>query len=527
MELDGQSLGGALLETEICVVGAGPAGLTLARAFAGGATDILVLESGGLGSEPALQVLNEGRMVGDPYAGLRVTRQRQVGGTANLWNTLVGQAAGAKYVPLDPADLTGIPELPWSGWPLPWSELERSYGEAQRMCGLGAFDYDGASRAGPDRRPLDLTGASLETRIYELGPARIFTEDHPEVLRRAPNVRLCHHATVYQLRPDRGRERVAEALVAGGDQTRFRVRADVFVLAAGAIENARILLLSAAGADQAWLEGTSDWVGRCFMEHPRDHALTLAPREALFDEAGFYDSHVAPDGAHVLGRLGLAEELRRRERLPNVSVTLVPRLRRRLRMPWRSGRYPPAGTHWSERHVVPGESPAGASRAARRHDAFNLLLNLEQSPQRENRVVLGARSDRLGLSVPEVHWRWREEDQLGLERVRGAVAREFEACGLGRVEIAARRPNPNAHHHAGTTRMSIDAGSGVVDPTGRVHGIANLYACGASVFPTAGFANPTLTIVALALRMAEHLGADAPLVRHGEMTKDARPADRR
>ena len=94
-----------------------------------------------------------------------------------------------------------------------------------------------------------------------------------------------------------------------------------------------------------------------------------------------------------------------------------------------------------------------------------------------------------------------------LNGVRRAIARQFEACGLGRVEMAEQRPDPNAHHHAGTTRMSINPGSGVVDPTGRVHGLANLYACGASVFPTAGSANPTLTIVALALRLAKHLGA--------------------
>jgi choline dehydrogenase-like flavoprotein len=210
----------------------------------------------------------------------------------------------------------------------------------------------------------------------------------------------------------------------------------------------------------------------------------------------------------VLGRVALAEELRRRERLPNVSVTLLPRLRRRLlRMPGRGGRYPRTEEHWSEQYVS-GDESSGASRASSRHDAFTLLLNLEQLPHRENRVVLATRRDHLGLPAAELHWRWRKDDQLGLERTRAAVAREFEACGLGRVEIAALRPDPNAHHHAGTTRMSLDGDSGVVDPTGRVHGTGNLYACGASVFPTAGFANPTLTIVALALRLASHLGAE-------------------
>ena len=497
MELDGRSNDGAVLEADLCVVGAGPAGLALAGAFAGGSTDVLVLESGGLGSEPAPQQLNEARTVGDRYAGLRVTRHRQVGGTANLWNTPVAGEAGAKYVSLDPVDVDGLSELSWSGWPLPWPELDRWYAEARRLCGLHALDGDGAFRVGGDRRPLDLGAARLATSIYELGSSRVFTTDLPERLRRAANVRLCHDATLCRLLPDRGGERVGEALVAGPGGARLRVRASAFVLAAGAVENARILLVSDREGRSRWLGANADWVGRCFMEHPRDYALVLVPRPRLFAEAGFYDLHVDPVGAHVAGRIALAEELRRRERLPNLSVTLVPRLRRRL--PRLGHRYPRSEANWSDVYMsAVAPSPA-------RHDAFTLLLNLEQPPHRENRIVLSARRDRLGVPAAELHWRWYEEDQRGLQRARQAVAHEFERAGLGRVEVKGSSPDPNAHHHGGTTRMSVDPGSGAVDPDGRVHGVENVYACGASVFPTAGFANPTLTIVALALRLAAHL----------------------
>ena len=351
MELDGRYLGnGAVLEADVCVVGAGPAGLALACALAAGSRDVLVLESGGAGSERSAQRLNEGATVGDAYAGLLATRHRQIGGTANLWNTLVGSAAGAKYVPLDRADLAGAPELPLERLAVALVQsFEPWYDAARHLCGLRAFDGDPTSRASAGRQPLDLDGGSLETHVYELGVARPFAEEHPERLRRAPNVRLCHHATVCRLVPDRQGERVEEVLVASLAGTRFRVRADVFVLAAGAIENARTLLLSDAGAERPWLGPASDWVGRCFMEHPRDYALTLVPRPGLFDDAGFYDSHVTSDGSHVLGRIALAEGLRRHERLPNVSVTLVPRLtrRHRPRLPAVARRYPRPGTHWS------------------------------------------------------------------------------------------------------------------------------------------------------------------------------------
>jgi choline dehydrogenase-like flavoprotein len=127
------------------------------------------------------------------------------------------------------------------------------------------------------------------------------------------------------------------------------------------------------------------------------------------------------------------------------------------------------------------------------------------------------------MHTAELRWRWRHEDQRRLERTRTAVARELEACGLVRVELTARPPDPNAHHQAGTTRMSLDARSGVVDSSGRVHGTSNLYVCGASVFPTVGFANPTLTVVALALRLASHLGA-TPAEGAGAFGRDKDPS---
>ena len=133
-------------------------------------------------------------------------------------------------------------------------------------------------------------------------------------------------------------------------------------------------------------------------------------------------------------------------------------------------------------------------------------MNLEQRPHPDNRITLGSDRDALGMPRPVLHWRWRPDEQVGLQRLRALLVSSFESAGVGRVQVDSRLPtDPNAHHHAGTTRMARDPRHGVVDPDGRVHGTRNLFVCGASVFPTAGFANPTLTIVALALRLADHL----------------------
>jgi len=496
MELDGRTLDGAVLEAEVCVVGAGPCGLTLARALSRSGVDVVLLESGGATHERRAQRLNEGRVTGDRYAGLRRTRRRQIGGTATTWNTAVGDELGAKYVPLDPVDLAS-----GSGsavrWPLGWPELERWYGVAQTVCGLGPFAYEAASYTGPTTQPLELGGSALATRVYLLGRAGVFTTELPETLRAEPRVQHCHLATLLRLVPDRDGNRVEEAVVGEHGGARFRVRAHSFVLATGGIENARILLHSAADERNGWLAAVASSTGRWFMEHPRDSGLILIAPETPVERTGFYVPHRAPSGQHVLGRLAVIEGVRASEGVANASITFLThdggrdtvRLRdthRRLRL----GSLRPT--------AVPGSSSRGG--------VYLLLLNLEQAPHAENRVVLGRRRDAFGRRRAELHWRWLPEDQAGLERLRSLVERELLSAGLGRVVATEHaRPDPNAHHHAGTTRMSLDASSGVVDVDCRVHGTENLFVCGSSVFPTAGYANPTLTVVALSLRLAARL----------------------
>jgi choline dehydrogenase-like flavoprotein len=119
-------------------------------------------------------------------------------------------------------------------------------------------------------------------------------------------------------------------------------------------------------------------------------------------------------------------------------------------------------------------------------------------------VTLSARRDSLGMPFPALHWRWHADDHARLQRLRARFGRELEAVGAVTIDRAAL-PDPNAHHHAGTTRMHADSRHGVTDMHGRVHATDNLYVAGASTFPTAGFANPVLTIVALSVRLARHL----------------------
>lgn len=312
-------------------------------------------------------------------------------------------------------------------------------------------------------------------------------------------MRLCAHATVIALgRNGSGRAiNIVSAATPGGE--RWKVRAKRVVLASGAVENARLLLLTDDGSGA--LGNASGWVGRGFMEHPRDRALSLRPASPhLYADSAFYDQWRARDGTWVIGRLALSRDTLDSDALLNASATLMPRLggaQRRLRsaLPAFAARWLPREGHgWSERR-----------NAALVFDGFDVLLNLEQSPHAGNRVTLSARRDSLGVPFPALHWEWRADDQARLERVRTLVAKSLESLGTVTIDRGAL-VDPNAHHHAGTTRMHDDPLFGVADREGRVHGSDNLYVAGASTFPTAGFVNPMLTIVALSVRLARTLG---------------------
>lgn len=506
MRLDAQQIrDGAVFHGDICIVGGGPAGITLARELIAHSCSVVCIESGGLEPEDSAQSLNDGTFIGAPYAGLRQTRHRQAGGTAQTWNTPLYGEVGAKYVPLDPCDFQSRSGVAHSGWPFDHAYLESYYQRAQVVCGLGPFVYDG-DRWRNQRNTFPLPDTRLRRAVYQFGAARAFTESHLQAILSSDNVQLLYHATACSLtmHSDRRSVLAVEAATLAGN--RFQVRSHLFVLAAGAIENTRLLLVSREPGREAPGD-EHDWLGRCFMEHPRDRAMLLFPRgPEIYAQAAFYDRHASEDGTVVGGRIAIDPRTIVDEQLPNASVTMFPLLRSRVpgagmlerivaQVKRHLGREPSRGYGWSQ-----------TSQPERAYRGFQLLLNTEQLPHRDNRVVLGRELDRLGVPKPEVHWQWRARDQFELQRLRVVVADALGAAGIGRIETDGNcMPDPNAHHHAGTTRMHEHSRHGVVDPDSRIHGNENLYVTGSSVFPTAGFANPTLTVVALALRLADHL----------------------
>jgi choline dehydrogenase-like flavoprotein len=477
MEIDARSLATGELQVDLCIVGGGPAGISVAHEFIGSNLSVVVLESGGHGFEPGLQELNEGSVEGDPYAGPKATRHRQLGGAANIWNTRVGRTMGGKYAPLDAPDLEQSD--PALRWPLAYTELVPFYQRAHRLLGLGPFAFE-ASDWAADLGAAPMLDRHLINRVYQIGPRTPFTRTYLRALGECGNIAVYHHAHARGFRTDNQRRVVAvEAVTAAGSP--FQVGARAVVLAAGAIENARLLLI---GADKLGLGENRKWIGRCFMEHPRDRSLVLIPRAAVASDLWrYYGRKRSTTGVIVGGRIAVAREAVEAG-FANASISLLP-------------------GHEPGRPSAIGRllEPLMGRRVP---STFRVVVNLEQSPDPENRVVLAPERDRLGLHRVQLHWRWREKDQAALERLRTGLIAWLSAWG--KVEEHRDVPlDPNAHHHSGTTRMHADPAMGVVDATGRVDRTENLYLAGASVFPAAGWANPTLTVVALGIRLADRL----------------------
>ena len=480
---------------QLCIIGAGPAGLTVAREFVGGRVDVLVLESGGSPEISQAQDLNAGDNLGVTYSGLRATRHRGLGGTVQLWNTVVGDQVGAKFAPLDPGDFETSP-AGLSGWPIGYYEMSSYYERAQSVCGLGSYRYDAAHWQTDDVRPFDLGDTSLTTRVYQFGSASQWLDDHVASILRAENIRLVSGVTAGHFigQDSHGVRRLhVKDTVSGADST---ITADVFVLAAGAVENARLLMLSE-------LDGVrigNRLLGRCFMEHPRDGSLRLAVSGGdVIDKARFYDMRPARDGTIVAGRLARRGEQEESARRINFSVTLLPQAR------------PPGLAGRLLRRIGLAEERRGYGwsllpDAPSRYEHLGLIVNLEQAPSLSNRIVLAGVRDRLGYPRSQLVFHWRDDEQQAADAVAGQIAQAMADAQLGDVERLLSVPvDLNAHHHAGTTRMADSSADGVIDPSCRVFGLDNVYVAGASAFPTAGFANPMLTIVAMAIRLADHL----------------------
>lgn len=527
------------LETHVCIIGAGPAGLTIAREFANQNFQITLLESGGFEFDPEIQTLSEGTAIGDPYSVISNTRLRQFGGTSHTWEGQNGyKQYGFRCLPLDEIDFEQRDWLPYSGWSFTKSDLDPFYERAHQVCQIGSYTYKVEEWEDRRAKQLPFKSDRIGTSMSQYGLRYPFTEEYPQQIKQTLNITTIIYATVVEIVTDDSNQTVTRLRIAASKDKQVWLSAKIFILATGGFENARLLL--ASNQQQAsGLGNQNDVVGRYFMDRPILRCSLIPYNHKLLEQTALYDIY-RTKGVPVMARVRLSEDLMRREHLLNNGAQLFPRPQERQRKATLAVRslasairdrqslpnitknlvtalsgtdYLVAAGFWAAIRKIPSFRRGDWSYLPYeklRFSKFEVFYQIEQAPDPNNRVTLGAERDFLGQNMVEVHWKLNPIDIQNAVRVQEIWAEEFDKAGLGKLQFAKKQEdwkfeNLAMHHHIGSTRINNDPKQGVVDANCKVHGISNLFIAGSSVFPTAGYSNPTLTIIALSLRLADHI----------------------
>lgn len=540
---------GTALRADICIVGAGVAGIALALRLMGSGRSVLVLESGGERAEEQTQSLYAGEVADEAlHSPPDRYRLRRFGGSSGIW--------GGRCVPFDAIDFERRPWIWGSGWPFGLRDLLPYYDEANRLCEAGRFAYT-AEQAFPRGGARPIIAGFRGRRFTDDALERFscptdFGRRYRDRLLAGRDVHVLLHANATEIRTGSDGARADHLAVKTLRGRGFTVHAGRFVLATGGIETPRLLLAS-RDRHAAGIGNAGDWVGRTYMCHI---AGTLGELGAADPDAVWHGYEVSQDGVYCRRRFALTPAAQRDLGVGNFVARLHhPRIAdpahrtgplsalylakpligfeysKRLHgegrvsaATWsrhvRNVALDPFGTagfllHWArERTFAERKFPSVIVRPS--GGLYSLDFHAEQEPNPDSRIRLSPDRDRLGMQRVRVEWRHTTGDMHTVREAVHALAEDLEASGCGRlrydpaqVEAHALRDGAYGGHHIGTTRMAACPTRGVVDADCRVHGVSNLYVAGSAVFPTSSQANPTLTIAALALRLGDHLSRGA------------------
>lgn len=536
---------GQVLEADICIVGAGAAGISLALECIDSGFEVMLLESGGFEEEAPTQALYEGS-VEDPrlHSPPDRYRQRRFGGSTTIW--------GGRCMPLDPIDFETREYLPHSGWPIVPGDLMPFYPKANRLCEAGDFAYTVPEAFPRPLRPMmegfASTHFSTDT-LERFSCPTDFGRRYVHKLKAARNVRVVLHANVTSIRLDEAGRRAESLRIRTLCGRNLEAKARTVVLATGGLEVPRLLLASRERQPEG-IGNEHDVVGRYYMCHLAGTIGAIRFRGPLSAVHHGYD--VSDDGTYCRRRIALTANAQRQLRIGNFVARLHhPRITdpehrnavlsllflAKAFIPYEYARRlhdggPVRPGDWLRHAANVAGAPFDAFRFAwhmlrdrklaerkfpsiiirSRANLYSLDFHAEQQPSPLSRVRLGDEVDALQVPRLKIDWRYGKGDVDTVARAIALFADDLRSSGIGSLEYDEReveqemtRYGAYGGHHIGTARMGTDPRASVVDADCRVHGMQNLFIASSAVFPTSSQANPTLTIVAIALRLAAHL----------------------
>jgi hypothetical protein len=541
---------------DACIIGAGPAGLTLAMELADQGLNVVVVESGTETDNPTAQLLSDAEILtAASHEIMADAVKRGLGGTSALW--------GGRCVPLDAIDFEKRDCIDGSGWPLQAVELEPYYARACAILSVGepAFSVATCNTLSTHDKPLSAnfknTNIVLSTQLERWGRSLNVWLTFKKIIQSHPNITIKSGHTCIGFRQERLNAPVTEILLkntSSHDPEPIIIKSRFFVIACGGVESTRLVLNSIN--DPLGLKLVSpQLVGHYYMGHPSgkiaDIQLSGDPKKTLY---GFESD----GGVYIRRRITLQSNTLRKENLLNIAFWfdnppiadwqhgsgllsaaylaltapllgrwLAPAaIRKRLAGGYDMQRlrhllnclHSPLRTlgfcvkfFWS-RYIAKPRIPGFFTYSA--NNRYALHYHAEQAPNWESIITLSNEVDALGLKRAKIALKWSQQDIDSIIKAHQVLDQNLQDNGIGRLvyRVPPEQLNQSIQeqavdgfHQIGTLRMSADAALGVTDGNGRLWGTQNVFIASSAIFPTSGQANPTLTMVALAVRQAEYI----------------------
>lgn len=509
------------VSTGVCIVGGGAAGVTIAKSLLDRGIEVCLLEAGGMKLEEEQQALLTGESIGEPV-NIEEGRFRRLGGATGSWT--------GRCAELDPIDFERRDWVPQSGWPIGLDDLKPYYRAAEAMCGFAEPWHDTVP-AFERLAALKLTDEAISPFLWRFAPKgrnryQNWGERYLAILKQSRVASLFLHASLTSIEDSASDSRVRAVVAASSTGGSVRVQAQHFILCCGGIENAR-LLLNAAVAAEGPLRSAEAMAGRYFMQHPRVRVAEVSLNAAGVALQDLLNRFSVRSGTEYETGFALSERQQRSKQLLNASaiVRYGPRpgsLRHAVQQMRTGSRLRDIRLTFPPHGIAPVALCREVWRYARGihpllvDPVATIIVDVEQAPDPASRVALAEGKDMFGLNKVRVDWRIADIERRTVAHFSGRIRDMFARHGWGAFAPISgldqdggltREHLLESYHHIGATRMSATPGTGVVDADCRVHRLANLHISGASVMPTGGHANPTFTIVALALRLADRIGS--------------------
>ena len=535
---DGQDI-----STDICIGGAGAAGITIALKLAEAGVAVVLLESGGLNEENDTQALYQGQVVDEKlHSPVDKYRQRRFGGSTTIW--------GGRCMPFDPIDFEKRDYIAESGWPINYQDVAQYYPEASKLCEIGEpnFKINNAQENAPNIIKGFSSDIISTQSIEKFSCPTNFAQRYGHRLESNANVTVILHSNCTAIELTEDGKSVSYLQVKTLKNTSFKVSAKKFIIAMGGLETPRLLLASCS-VNKAGVGNEHDVVGRYYMCHMAGNIGEVKLNGSVHEV--YHNYFLSPDGIYSRRRLSLYEDIQKEQKIGNMIARLhFPRISDPIHkigvlsslyivknlISYEYGKRLNDGSikpleyikhlfniitdpvditkfliHWiTKRTFAARKFPSII--LSNRNNLFSFDVHGEQEPNVNSRVSLIDATDPLGMPQIKVDWHYTKNDILTVKRTLDIFAAEFERKNIGtvyydesKIEEELLRFGAYGGHHIGTARMGNDVKNSVVDANCKVHGVSNLFIAGSSVFPTSSQANPTLTIVAMSLRLADHL----------------------